>query len=72
MFFTFPEDVHWNAEAQAVEFGVEIGEYRGVVGSRAVWSSGYRSGQTGAACVEAAKARPMAKRSCAAMLANGG
>ena len=31
MFFTFPEDVHWNAERQAVEFGVEIGEYRGVV-----------------------------------------
>ena len=31
MFFTFPEDAHWNAERQAVEFGVEIGEYRGVV-----------------------------------------
>jgi hypothetical protein len=31
MFFTFSEDVHWNAEWQAVEFGVEIGEYRGVV-----------------------------------------
>jgi hypothetical protein len=31
MFFTFAEDVHWNAERQAVEFGVEIGEYRGVV-----------------------------------------
>ena len=26
-----PEDGHWNAERQAVEFGVEIGEYRGVV-----------------------------------------
>jgi hypothetical protein len=26
-----PEDVRWNAERQAVEFGVEIGEYRGVV-----------------------------------------
>ena len=25
------EDAHWNAEPQAVEFGVEIGEYRGVV-----------------------------------------
>jgi hypothetical protein len=25
------EDAHWNAERQAVEFGVEIGEYRGVV-----------------------------------------
>jgi hypothetical protein len=31
MFFTFPEDVRWNAEHQAVEFVVEIGEYRGVV-----------------------------------------
>jgi hypothetical protein len=31
MFFTFPEDARWNAERQAVEFGVEIGEYCGVV-----------------------------------------
>src|SRR5215472_7595041 len=31
MIFTFPEDAHWNAERQAVEFGVEIGEYHGVV-----------------------------------------
>jgi hypothetical protein len=31
MFFTFPEGARWNAEHQAVEFGVEIGEYRGVV-----------------------------------------
>jgi hypothetical protein len=31
MFFAFPEDAHWNAERQAVEFGVEIGEYRRVV-----------------------------------------
>jgi hypothetical protein len=31
LFFTFPENAHWNAERQAVEFGVEIGEYRGVV-----------------------------------------
>jgi len=31
MLFTFPEDARWNAERQAVEFGVEIGEYRGVV-----------------------------------------
>jgi hypothetical protein len=30
-FFTFPEDARWNAERQAVEFGVAIGEYRGVV-----------------------------------------
>ena len=31
LFFTFPENAHWNAERQAVEFGVEIGDYRGVV-----------------------------------------
>jgi hypothetical protein len=31
MFFTFPEDAHWNDDRQAVEFGVEIGEYHGVV-----------------------------------------
>ena len=31
MFFTFPDDGRWNAERQAVEFGVEIGDYRGVV-----------------------------------------
>ena len=29
MFFTFPEDARRNAERQAVEFGVEIGEYQG-------------------------------------------
>jgi len=27
MFFTFPEDARWNAD----QFGVEIGEYSGVV-----------------------------------------
>src|SRR5215471_11451486 len=31
MFFTFPENARWSAEQQAVEFGVEIGEYRGIV-----------------------------------------
>jgi hypothetical protein len=31
MFFTFPEDARWNAERQAVDFGIEIGEYHGVV-----------------------------------------
>ena len=31
MLFTFAEDAHWNADRQAVEFGVEIGEYRGLV-----------------------------------------
>ena len=31
MFFTFPEDAHWNAETQTIEFSVGIGEYEGVV-----------------------------------------
>jgi len=31
MFFTFPEDARWNDARSAVEFGVEIGEYAGVV-----------------------------------------
>ena len=31
MFFTFPEDARWNAKTQAIEFGVGIGEYEGVV-----------------------------------------
>lgn len=31
MFFTFPEDGRWNPDRQAVEFGVAIGEYEGVV-----------------------------------------
>jgi hypothetical protein len=30
VFFTFPEDAGWNPDRYAVEFGVEIGEYRGV------------------------------------------
>jgi hypothetical protein len=31
MFFTFPEDARWNLDRMAVEFGVEVREYRGVV-----------------------------------------
>jgi hypothetical protein len=31
MFFRFPEDARWNADRQAVEFGIGIGEYDGVV-----------------------------------------
>jgi hypothetical protein len=31
VFFTFPEDARWNPERLEVEFGVEVGEYRGVV-----------------------------------------
>jgi hypothetical protein len=31
MFFIFPEDATWNVDKQAVEFGVGIGEYTGIV-----------------------------------------
>ena len=29
--FSFPDDARWNETARAVEFGVGIGEYRGLV-----------------------------------------
>jgi hypothetical protein len=31
MFFTFPDDARWNPELSAVEFGIGVGEYEGVV-----------------------------------------
>jgi hypothetical protein len=31
MFFRFPPDARWNAERAAVEFGIGVGEYEGVV-----------------------------------------
>ena len=31
MFFRFPPDARWNADHAAVEFGIGIGEYEGVV-----------------------------------------
>ncbi len=31
MFFSFPPDARWNRERDAVEFTVEVGEYRGIV-----------------------------------------
>ena len=38
---SFPANARWNADRQAVEFGVEIGEYRSVVGvTRGACSSG--------------------------------
>ena len=51
MFFTFPEDSRWNAERQAVEFGVEIGEYHGVV--RRVFQRLLSETLTPERCVEA-------------------
>lgn len=31
MFFRFPPDARWNSERSAVEFGIGVGEYEGVV-----------------------------------------
>lgn len=31
MVFTFPEDAQWNDTEQAVEFGIQLGEYEGRV-----------------------------------------
>ena len=54
MFFIFPEDARWNAERQAVEFGVEIGEYRGVVRvARRVFQRLLPERPTPGRCVEA-------------------
>jgi hypothetical protein len=54
MFFTFPEDARWNAERQAVEFGVEIGEYTGVVRvPRRIFQRLLPERPTPARCVEA-------------------
>ena len=61
MFLTFPEDARWNAERQAVEFGVEIGEYGGVVG---VPRRVFRHLPPGTAYPRAARASRIATRKC--------
>src|ERR1700746_4035806 len=54
MFFTFPDDARWNVEHQAGEFGVEIGEYRGVVRvPRSVFQRVLPERPTPERCVEA-------------------
>jgi Protein of unknown function (DUF1488) len=53
MFFTFPEDAHWTDDRQAVEFGVEIGEYVGTVRiGRRVFQRLLSDGPTPKRCVE--------------------
>ena len=53
MFFSFPEDARWNPDRMAVEFGVEIGEYRGVVRiSRRVFQRLLSESPTPERCVE--------------------
>ena len=54
MFFIFPEDARWNAERQAVEFGIVIGEYEGVARvARRVFQSLLPERLTPERCVEA-------------------
>lgn len=54
MFFIFPEDASWNDDMQAVEFGVGIGEYKGVVRvSRRVFQHFIDGAVTPERCVEA-------------------
>src|SRR5499427_5810735 len=51
---TFPENTHWNADRQAAELGVEIGEHRGVVGApRRVFQRLLSERPTPERCVEA-------------------
>ncbi len=54
MFFTFPEDGRWKPDRMAVEFGVEIGEYRGVVRvGRRVFQNLLAESPTPERCLEA-------------------
>ena len=54
MFFTFTEDARWNPDRQAVEFGVAIGEYQGVVRvPRQVFRRFVDSAVTPERCIEA-------------------
>ena len=50
----FPEDARWNEDRRAVEFGIEIGEYRGVVRvTRRVFQRLLTEWPTPERCVEA-------------------
>jgi hypothetical protein len=54
VFFAFPEDARWNPDRVAVEFGVEIGEYQGVVRiSRRVFQRLLPASPTPERCLEA-------------------
>ena len=53
-FFAFPDDARWSESAAAIEFGVEIGEYRGVVRiGRDVFRQLLGRRATPEACIEA-------------------
>jgi hypothetical protein len=52
--FTFPEDAEWNADSQAVEFSVAVGEYTGRVRvSRRVFQRFLAGTATPEKCLEA-------------------
>ncbi|HVJ55122.1 MAG TPA: DUF1488 family protein [Aliidongia sp.] len=52
--FSFPDDAVWNDELRAVEFSVELGDYRGRVRvARAVFQALLSTGPTPELCVEA-------------------
>ena len=54
MFFRFPEDARWNEDRQAVEFGIGVGEYEGVVRvPRQVFRRFIDGGVTPERCLEA-------------------
>ena len=54
MLFSFPEDARWNPDRQAVEFGISIGEYEGVVRvPRDVFRRFIDGGLTPERCIEA-------------------
>ena len=54
MFFRFPPDARWSADRAAVEFGIGIGEYEGVVRvSRRVFQALLDQAPTPERCLEA-------------------
>lgn len=54
MFFRFPPDARWNSERAAVEFGLGVGEYEGVVRvPRRVFQSLLEHTPTPERCLEA-------------------
>ena len=54
MFFRFPPDARWNPERNAVEFGIGVGEYEGVVRvSRRVFQILLPEAPTPERCLEA-------------------
>jgi hypothetical protein len=54
MFFRFPPDARWNPDQNAVEFGIGVGEYEGVVRvSRRVFQMLLPEAPTPERCLEA-------------------